>query len=227
MTFTLSEAESRRIVSRHGVIVSPFVTATTTADAVTAMVQDDQLSFPVVAKLCGRTIAHKTERGLVRLRISDVESLRFACDELLAAAKVADGPVELLVSSMVDGSRELIAGVTRDPQFGLVVMLGLGGIFAGAIRDAAFRLVPISEVDASDLIDDLANQRMLGALRGEPAVERDALVDVLLALASTATEVPGVVSIDLNPLIIADGVPVAVDALIEFDDPTDDRSNDA
>jgi len=227
MTFTLSEAESRRIVSRHGVSVSPFVTATTTAEAVTATVKDDQLSFPVVAKLCGRTIAHKTERGLVRLRISDVESLRLACDELLAAATVADGPVELLVSSMVDGSRELIAGVTRDPQFGLVVMLGLGGIFAEAIRDAAFRLVPISEVDASDLIDDLANQRMLGALRGEPAVERDALVDTLLALAGTATEVRGVVSIDLNPLIIADGVPVAVDALIELDDPTDDRSNDA
>ena len=188
--------------------------------------QDDQLSFPVVAKLCGRTIAHKTERGLVRLRISDVESLRLECDELLAAATVADGPIELLVSSMVDGSRELIAGVTRDPQFGLVVMLGLGGIFAEAIRDAAFRLVPISEVDASDLIDDLANQRMLGALRGELAVERDALVDTLLALASTATEVPGVVSIDLNPLIIADGVPVAVDALIELDDATDDGSNE-
>ena len=218
MTFTLSESESRRIVSHHGVPVSPFVTATTSADVVAAVANDHEVSFPVVAKLCGRSIAHKTERGLVRLRIPDVESLGRACDELVGAATEADGPVELLVSSMIGGSRELIAGVTRDPQFGLVLMLGIGGIFAEAIRDVAFRLVPITEVDAAELIDDLANQRMLGPQRGEPAVERDSLVDVLLALARTATEVPGVESIDQNPLIIAEGIPVAVDALIEIDD---------
>ncbi|MFQ5557562.1 MAG: acetate--CoA ligase family protein [Acidimicrobiales bacterium] len=216
---TLSEAESRLLVERHGVAVSPFVTASNADAALARVAADHRLGFPVVAKLCGRGVAHKTERGLVRLGLPDEDSLRSACDELLAAARPDDGPVELLVSSMVSGNRELITGLTHDPRFGLVVMLGLGGVLAEALGDAAFRLVPLDRVDATELIDDLAGQPLLGALRGEPAVDRDALADTVLALARVGTEVPGLVSTDLNPLIVADGRPIAVDALVEVDDP--------
>ncbi|NDH24365.1 MAG: carboxylate--amine ligase, partial [Actinobacteria bacterium] len=108
MSITLSEAESRRIVSGYGVPVSPFVTGTSTAEVLAAVEADASVTFPVVAKLCGRAIAHKTERGLVRLRIADTDALAAACDELLGKAVPDDGEVEVLVSTMVDGNRELI-----------------------------------------------------------------------------------------------------------------------
>lgn len=207
------------MVAGHGVPVSPFVTGTT-SDAVLAAVEADAtVTFPVVAKLCGRAIAHKTERGLVRLRIADAESLRAACDDLLAAARPDDGDVEVLVSTMVDGNRELIVGLNDDPQFGMTVMLGVGGILAEAIRDVVFRLVPITAVDAGDMIDDLATQRLLEEFRGEPAVDRQALIDALVGLGRVAENNPGVRSIDLNPMILVDGTPIAVDALLEVDDP--------
>ena len=217
MSTTLSEAESRRIVARHGVPVSPFVTGTTTDEVLAAVATDSTVEFPVVAKLCGRAIAHKTERGLVRLRLADEAALRTACDELLAAARPDDGTVEVLVSSMVAGNRELIAGLNDDPQFGLTVMLGVGGILAEAIRDVVFRLVPITEIDAAEMIDDLATQRLLEEFRGEPALDRAALIDALVALARVGEQEPGIRSLDLNPLILVDGRPVAVDALLEVD----------
>ncbi len=217
MSITLSEAESRRVVARHGVPVSPFVTGTTTDDVVAAVDADPDVGYPVVAKLCGRAIAHKTERGLVRLRIPDEAGLRVACDELLAAARPDDGDVEVLVSTMVSGNRELIAGLVDDPQFGLTIMLGVGGVLAEAIRDVVFRLVPIDEIDAAEMIDDLATQRLLGEFRGEPAVDRQALVEALVALANVGREEDGIRSVDLNPLILVDGVPIAVDALLETD----------
>ncbi|MEZ5167110.1 MAG: acetate--CoA ligase family protein [Acidimicrobiales bacterium] len=220
MSSTLSEAESRRVVARYGVPVSPFVTGASTEAVVAAVAGDPSVAYPVVAKLCGRAIAHKTERGLVRLRIADEAGLRVACDELLAAARPDDGPVEVLVSTMVAGNRELIAGLNDDPQFGMTVMVGVGGILAEAVRDVAFRLVPITEVDAAEMIDDLATQRLLGEFRGEPALDRAALTDALVALGRVGAEEPGIRSIDLNPLILVDGRPIAVDALVEVDDAT-------
>ncbi len=215
---TLSEAESRRLLVEHGVEVSPFVTGTTTDDVVTAADADPAITYPVVAKLCGRGIAHKTERGLVRLRLADDEALRAACDELLAAARPDDGDVELLVSPMVDGNRELIAGLHADPQFGMTVMVGVGGILAEAIRDVSFRLAPITELDAAEMIADLRTQALLGEFRGEPAIDRDALVGTLVALGRLGAGRDDLASVDLNPLIISDGRPVAVDALVELED---------
>ncbi len=227
MTITLSEAESRRIVARHGVNVSPFVTGSSTDDVVAAINADPEVTYPLVAKLCGRKIAHKTERGLVRLRINDEEALRSAGDDLLAATRPEDGEVELLVSSMVPGNRELIAGLTTDPQFGLVAMLGVGGILAEAVRDVSFRLAPLQPVDAAEMIDDLETKRLFGEFRGEPAVDRDALISTLIGLCRAGADLEGFVSADLNPLIVVDGRPVAVDALIEIEsgDEPDGRSS--
>jgi acetate---CoA ligase (ADP-forming) subunit beta len=217
---TLSEAESRRVVARHGVPVSPFVTAESTDAVLAAVTAEPAVTFPVVAKLCGRAIAHKTERGLVRLRLADETELRRACDDLLGAVRPDDGGVELLVSSMVGGNRELIAGLHDDPQFGLTVMLGVGGVLAEAVRDVVFRLVPITPTDAEEMIDDLATQRLLGEFRGEPPVDRQALSDTLVALARVGENEAGIRSVDLNPLILVDGRPIAVDALVEVESAT-------
>ncbi len=178
-----------------------------------------RLGFPVVVKLCGDAIAHKTERGLVRLRLSDESAVRGAATELLAAATADDGPVTLLVARMLRGSRELIAGLVLDEQFGMNVMVGAGGVLAEAVGDVVFCPVPLDRTDAEDLLDALAAPALLGPFRGEPAVDRSALVDVVLALSRLAGSRPDVVSVDLNPLIVVDGLPIAVDALVELTAP--------
>jgi acetyl-CoA synthetase (ADP-forming) len=97
----------------------------------------------------------------------------------------------------------------------MTVMLGVGGVLAEAVADVSFRLVPITRVDAEDMIDDLATQKLLGAFRGEPPVDRARLVDVLVGLSDAAVARPDVASADVNPLIVVDGIPIAVDALVE------------
>jgi acetate---CoA ligase (ADP-forming) subunit beta len=211
---TLSEAESKALLARHGVPVPSEALATTPGEAADAA---ERIGYPVVVKLCGSAIAHKTERGLVKLDLRDAGAVRAAAADLLAAARPEDGDVALLIAQMVSGARELIAGFVRDNEFGPCVMVGIGGIFAEALGDVAFRLVPLDAVAASDLIDDLANQALLGAVRGEPAVDRAALARILLALAEVGEGDERIRSIDLNPLVVADGIPVAVDALVELD----------
>ena len=211
---TLSEAESKALLARHGVPVPSEALVTTPEEAVEAA---EQIGYPVVVKLCGAAIAHKTERGLVKLGLCDAAAVHEAAAGLLAAARPEDGDVGLLVAAMVSGSRELIAGFVRDDEFGPCVMLGIGGIFAEALGDVAFRLAPLEAIDADELVDDLTNQAVLGDVRGEPAVDRAALARILLALAEVGGGDERIRSIDLNPLIVAGGVPVAVDALVELD----------
>ena len=208
---TLSEADSRALVAEAGVTVSRWATAD---DADNAAVAAEEMGFPVVVKLCGDAIAHKSERGLVRLSLTSADDVRGAATELLSAATESDGDVELLVSTMVSGDRELIAGLVRDPQFGPCVMLGVGGVLAEAVADVAFRLAPLKRLDAHELIDDLGAQTLLGPFRGQPAVDRDVLADTLCALGDLASD-PTIASIDLNPLIVFEGQPMAVDALVE------------
>ncbi|HEY1117663.1 MAG TPA: acetate--CoA ligase family protein, partial [Acidimicrobiales bacterium] len=211
---TLSEADSKALLASHGLPVAGERQASTADEAVGAA---EELGYPVVCKLGGDAIAHKTERGLVRLGLADAAAVQAAAEDLLAAARPEDGDVHVLVAPMVKGNRELIAGLHLDPQFGMTVMLGVGGILAEAVADVTFRLAPISEVDAHDMIDDLATQALLGPFRGEAAVDRDALASVLLALSAAAEADRRIVSADCNPLIVtADGKPVAVDALIEL-----------
>ena len=215
---TLSEAASKALLGDHGVPFAPEREVFTPSAAVDAA---GALGYPVVVKLCGATIAHKTERGLVKLRLGDAQRVATAAEQLLASATPADGSVSLLVAPMVAGNRELIAGVIRDPQFGPTVMLGVGGIVAEAIADVQFRPAPISDIDAAEMIEQLATQKLLGPFRGESEVDRQQLASVLLALSALVSTRPDIISIDVNPLIIsAHGEPVAVDALVELGDST-------
>ena len=209
---TLSEAESKHRLAGHGIAFPDERVVQTASDAVAAAAA---LGHPVVLKLGGAAIAHKTERGLVRLRLADDDAVAEAAEALLAAARPEDGEVHLLVAPMLAGNRELIAGLHRDEQFGMTVMLGIGGILAEAVADVAFRLVPVSRLEAAEMIDDLATQKLLGEFRGEPAVDRSALVDVLVGLSDAAMADASILSADLNPLIVVAGRPVAVDALVE------------
>ena len=211
-SITLSEAESKALLGRFGV---PLAEERLARDPDAATAAAAELGYPVVAKLNGDLIAHKTERGLVRLNLVDADSVHAAASELLGAATAADGDVQVLVAPMLRGNRELIAGLSEDPQFGMTIMVGIGGIFAEALADVAIRLVPIERVDADEMIEELRTQALLGPFRGEPSVDRERLAEVLLGLSRAAVATPELVSADLNPLIVVDGVPIAVDALVE------------
>lgn len=212
MSRTLSEAESKSVLAPFGI---PFLPESNVATAAEATAAANAMGYPVVAKLCGDSIAHKTERGLVRLALQSDSDVTEAVESLLAAATPADGDVTVLIAPMLRATRELIAGIATDDQFGQTVVVGIGGIFTEALADVSIRLVPISELDALEMINDLKMQSFLGEFRGEPGVERGELAKVLLALSDFASSRSDIVSVDLNPLMIVDGVPFAVDALVE------------
>lgn len=212
---TLSEPASKALLAPLGVPIAPERLVPTPSEAGSAA---DELGYPVVAKLAGDHIAHKTERGLVRLGLGTREAVEAAAAELLGLARDEDGEVGVLVAPMVSGSRELIAGLNRDEQFGTTVVVGIGGVLAEALGDVAVRVAPITRRDALAMLDDLRTQDLLGPFRGEPAVDREAVADVLVALSDAAVAHPEIVSADLNPLIISEGRPVAVDALVEVED---------
>jgi len=212
---TLSEHASKSLLAAYGLPLARESLVSTEEEAVAAALE---IGFPVVLKLCGDTIAHKTERNLVRLGLRDAEAVREAANDLLARRRPEDGPVGLLVAEMVSGHRELIAGLVRDPQLGPCVMLGLGGILAEALGDVVFAAAPLSEAAARRLPHQLqASHLLTRPFRGESAVDEEALVRILTGLSRLAQERPDVTSVDINPLIVRDGVPLAVDALVVCD----------
>lgn len=210
---TLSEHASKEIVAAYGVRV-PIERLT--HDSAGAVQAAEAIGYPVVLKLSGDGIAHKTERGLVRLSVSDARSVEREALALLALARPEDGEVALLVAEQVQGQRELIAGFVRDPQFGPCVMLGLGGILAEAIGDVVFAVAPLTRKEAFAMVEGLETRDLfVRPHRGEPAIDRDALADILEGLSRLALERPDILSVDLNPLIVAGDRPIAVDALVE------------
>ncbi|MEE8509176.1 MAG: acetate--CoA ligase family protein [Myxococcota bacterium] len=209
---TLSEHESKRLLAEFGIPSGPERVVDSTEAAVDAA---RELGLPVVVKLCGETIAHKSERDLVRLNLADEASVRVAAEDLLAARGSEEADARLLVAEMVRGHRELIAGLVRDAQFGPCVMLGLGGVLTEALGDVAFASAPLSQADGRRLIRSLrASHLLTEPFRGEPPVDEKALLRVLTGLGRLAVERPDVRGAELNPLIVRDGVPVAVDALV-------------
>lgn len=205
----LSEYDSKRVLAAYGVPVVEEILASCEEEAVRA---GKKLSYPVVVKACGAGLMHKSDVGGVALNLGGGAAVREAVRRM--AANVA-APVEgYLVQRMVTGKREVIVGGTRDALFGPCVMLGLGGILVEALADVSFRLAPLEERDALEMLNELRAQRIFGAFRGEPAVDREALAQVLVAVGRIMADRPEVAQVDVNPLIFRGARPVAVDALI-------------
>jgi acetyl-CoA synthetase (ADP-forming) len=218
MSYTLSEFESKRLLAEAGIPVPTEHLVSTSEEAVRTA---QALGYPVALKLCGRGIAHKTERHLVRLDLIDEDNVRLHAEELLRRREPAESDARLLVAPMIEGRREVIAGLVRDPQFGPCVMFGLGGVFAEALDDVAFAVAPLGPFDAEDLIDAISCRKVLGEFRGEPPIDREKLGEILRTLGRIGVERPEVRSVDVNPLILAGPRPIVADALVELDgDPT-------
>lgn len=210
-----TEAEAKQIFGACGI---PVVADIQAPDAEAAAAAARELGVPVVLKGWGRTLLHKTEADLVRLGLTGPEAVAAAAREMTASA--GDALEGFLVQPMISGKRELVAGMFKDPQFGPVIMFGLGGVFTEAVGDIVFKIAPLTEADMDDMLDSLESKQLLGAFRGEAACDPAALKTVLRGLSDLAVAYPQIKEMDINPLIVgADGNPVAVDGLIILEKP--------
>jgi len=213
----ICEYRAAAYLERLGIPTAPGRLARSEAEAVRAAAA---LGYPVVLKAQSPAILHKTEAGALAVNIPDEASLRAAWQQVMAnaAAAAGTGPVDGgLVQRMMPAGREMIAGVVTDPDFGPLVMVGLGGIHVEALGDVAYAPVPLSRAGAADLIDRLCARPLLEALRGRPPADIEALVDLLVALSRFAhANRDRIAEIDLNPIALYDeGQGLAVlDALI-------------
>jgi len=206
---TLSEHDAKRLLACYGLPVTREILVVRRDEVLPAAAR---IGYPLAMKGCSAGIAHKTERGLIRLDLrSDPEALG-AFDEIVAGRH--DHPEAVLVQEMVPGSRELAMGLVRDGDFGPCVMFGLGGIFTEILEDAAFRRAPLEEADALAMMKDIRGGRILDEVRGMPAADRGALAGMLIRIGRIGLEHERVQEIDLNPVILAGSRPVVVDALV-------------
>ena len=211
----LTEVASKTLLKAYDIPVVPEKMAATTDAAVTAA---RKFGFPVVLKGIGDQTVHKTELGLVHLNLSDAESVRRAAQNIHQVAS----DLQFLVQPQVQGRREFVAGLFRDPQFGPAVLFGLGGIFTEALADVTFRLAPLDREDAEAMIDAIRSRSLLENFRGEAAVDRRTLTTALMGLSAIAGDFPEIAEIDVNPLVAGPtGELTAVDALISLARPDD------
>ena len=211
---SLTEMESKKLLASYGVPVARDRMAASEREAV---LQAQKTGYPVVVKGHGAKLQHKTERGLVKTNLKSAKEVREAFRTIRASAG-ADWE-GCLISPQIAGSREWVAGLIRDVQFGPVVMFGLGGIFTEALDDTAFRIAPLDRREAERMIGEISSAKLLGKFRGEAPVQSDALADVLLGLSKLGLERPDIREVDVNPLIATPkGNVVAVDALVILDE---------
>jgi acyl-CoA synthetase (NDP forming) len=207
---SLGEVESNKLLAGYGIPMVSGEIATSVDDAVRVA---EKLGFPVVLKGHGRKLVHKSDRGLVRLELSEPRQVKTAAEEvaLAAGADLED----FLVQPMLRGKREFVAGMMRDPMFGPIVMFGLGGVFTEALGDVVFRGAPIDQAEAESMLDGIKAAQLLGEFRGERPAERRALVNCLVGLSRLAMERPDIAEVDINPLLVGpDGRVTGVDALV-------------
>lgn len=212
----LSEYDARRLLVEYGAPVTPFDLATTGDEAVNAATAYDG---PVAMKVVSPDIVHKTEAGGIKLDVSD-DTSQAAFEDIVNTATAYNPSATIdgvLVSPMVDDGIELIVGVVEDPEIGPVIMCGIGGVLVEEIDDVAFRALPLTEYDASALIDEIEAQALLDGPRDLPAVDRDALAKLLLDVSDLITENPNIAELDLNPVIATEDGLSIVDATVELE----------
>ena len=206
---SLSEYESKQLLSAYKIPVTKEVLIGNRESLVEAI---EEIGYPIVLKGCSPDIAHKTEKGLIRVDIRNEDEALTAFQEINAGMNGTENSV--IVQELIRGKRELVAGLTRDPQFGPCVMFGLGGIFTEILNDVSFRVAPLEKYDALEMMQEIRGRKILDAVRGMETVDLDMLADIMLTIGKIGMENEKIKEIDINPLIISNGKPVAVDALV-------------
>ena len=214
----LSEVESKAALAEAGVRVTAARLARSREEAAELA---GAAGFPAALKVVSADVPHKSDVGGVRLGLADRADVLAAHDAIMAAVAAArpDAAIEgVAVQAMAPPGVEVIVGVTADPQFGPVVMFGLGGVMVEVMGDVAFRLVPLGEGDARDMIDEIKGRPALDGARGRPPADVDALAETLERVSAFAAAHPEVRELDLNPVIASPRGAVAADARIVLAD---------
>jgi acyl-CoA synthetase (NDP forming) len=203
------EYSSMQVLADYGIATPRMHLATSAKEAVAAAAD---VGYPVVLKVCSPTILHKSDAGLVKVGVRTAREVRDTWATFLDKAPDADG---VLVCEQVAGGVECVVGVAADELFGPVVMVGLGGVLVEVLGDVSFRVPPFRREDAVAMVDELKGAALLRGVRGRPAVDRRALVDVLMKVQRLAVDLAGeVAELDINPLLVRSKGAVALDALI-------------
>ena len=207
---SLNEHQAKQLLQTYGI---PVVNECLAATADQAAEAARAMGYPVVLKGIGARLQHKTEMGLVHLQLNDEPALRRAAG--MIGSRAGDQLEGLLVQPYVSGQRELMAGLLRDPQFGPVILFGVGGVLTEALDDVIMAIAPVSRAEASEMIGGIRARKLLSSFRGEDAVDLQRLIDILCGLSQLAADHPEILEVDINPLrVTSGGDPVAVDALM-------------
>jgi len=203
----LTEYESKEVLKEFGIPVlnEYFIKEVSELDLIAPNIR-----FPVVAKGVSRTIAHKTEKNLVRLYIKNPSELKSEFLDIMKNEEVEG----VLISPQILDKREFLLGLRYDDQFGYVVVFGLGGIFTEALRDITMRVCPITKDEAMDMIREVRYSKLLGSIRGFKAVNIERIADTIVNLSRLSEVITEISEIDINPLMFDETDPVVVDALI-------------
>lgn len=210
----LSEIESKELIKEAGINVMDSTLARSKKDALWI---SDQMGYPVVLKIASQEVTHKSDAGGVKLGLTSREEVDRAYDDILRSVTqmypkaVIQG---VTVQKAAKSGVEVIVGMSKDAQFGPVLMFGLGGIFVEILKDVSFRIVPLTRKDAASLIREIKGYPLLEGYRGAPAVDVQSLEDLLLKLSRFVLEYPEIKELDLNPIFAYSNGNVAVDARI-------------
>jgi acyl-CoA synthetase (NDP forming) len=210
----LTEVESKQILEEAGI---PTARAQLAAGRDQAIAAAKQMGFPVVLKVLSPEISHKSDVGGVKLNLHSEEEVGAAFDEIVAAARKAEPKARIegvSVQKMASPGVEVIMGMTKDAQFGPVLMFGLGGVFVEVLKDVAFRIVPLEPRDARQMIREIQGFPVLEGVRGQPPADLAALESMLLRLSAFVEEHPEIAELDLNPVFAYKDGALAVDARI-------------
>ncbi|MFC1910944.1 acetate--CoA ligase family protein, partial [Chloroflexota bacterium] len=214
----LNEVETKKLLKQAGIKATETCLASTGQEAVAL---SKEIGFPVVLKIVSPDITHKSDSSGVKLDLKTTEEVSSAFDQILNNASQSCPFARILgvsVQKMAPTGVEIIIGVSQDEQFGQIIMFGLGGIMTELLKDVSFRVLPISETDADDLIKEIKGYRLLSGFRGKPAVDIKALKNMLLSVSHFVTGNPKIREMDLNPVFAyADGA-IAVDARLVLED---------
>ena len=211
----VGEMEAKEILEAYGFVTPDGELATTPDQAVSIA---DQLGYPVVLKVWSPDIIHKSDVGGVKVGLASADQVRDAFDLMMyrIPRKVpADTEIlGVLVQQMVRKGREVILGMSRDPQFGPLMMFGMGGIFVEVLKDVAFYLAPLTGDEAREMLMSTRTYQMLKGVRGQEGVDIDAIAEALQRLSQLVTEFPEIQEMDINPLVVGPPgtTPIAVDA---------------
>lgn len=210
----LTELEAKEVLRSAGIPVVETVLAASLEEAQTLACR---MGFPVALKACHTEIVHKTDVGGVLLNLANEAEVGHAYNQIIKNV-IAKYPQlnnkTVTVQRMVHEGVELVLGMNRDPQFGPVIMFGLGGIFVEVLKDVSFRLIPLSEDNIREMISEIRGKALLEGVRGRQPVNQDALVDIIVKLARLVEDNPQISELDINPLFAGSKGAVAADARI-------------